>query len=300
MSGTFEILTGKFFLFSLPNHFYSPIELIEKHMDIFSLKSTEKQLFMGCRNHSIVPMGLGHHSLFQDQVQAPIKQPHLDVVTSFATLLDEKILISASKDKNLRGWSTTQAMPASEPQQNVKQLHNLTTNSAHRSDINVLESSHDNLEMYSGSKDGIVHIWNLRESPKQIREEQNWEEQLQSTALQRVGSLQGQGSAVTAIAALEPSFGQMIIYGSLDRSLRICKRRESQEHLADLGQYADFRAYDDDLSEDRYRSQSAVQHMEQIEHVPNMKPSKSNKQVGSKTASSKYKFALDLEGMNQQ
>ena len=143
-------------------------------MDIFSLKSTEKQLFMGCRNHSIVPMGLSHHSLFHDQLQAPIKQPHLDVVTSFATLLDEKILISASKDKNLRGWSTAQAVPASEPQHSIKQLHNLTTNSAHRSDINVLESSYDNLEMYSGSKDGIVHIWSLRESPQQFQEEQTW------------------------------------------------------------------------------------------------------------------------------
>ena len=182
----------------------------------------------------------------------------------------------------------------------MKQLHNLTINSAHRSDINVLESSHDNLEMYSGSKDGIVHIWNLRESPVHHREDQIWEEQLQSTTLQRVGSLQGQGSAVTAIAALEPSFGQVIIYGSLDRSLRICKRRESQEHLADPSQYADFRAYDDDLSEDRYMSQSAVQHMEQIEHVPNMKPSKSSKHLGSKAAGSKFKFALDLEGMQRQ
>jgi hypothetical protein len=106
-SGTFEIPIRKFFLLSLfIKNIYSPIELIEKHMDIFSLKSTEKQLFMGCRNHSIVPMGLSHHAPFHDQVQTPIKQPHLDVVTSFATLLDEKILISASKDKNLRGWST--------------------------------------------------------------------------------------------------------------------------------------------------------------------------------------------------
>jgi hypothetical protein len=79
-------------------------------MDIFSLKATKSQLFMGCRNHSIIPMGLSSSELFIDQVQAPLLSPHLDVVTSFTSILDDEILISASKDKNLRGWATQQEM----------------------------------------------------------------------------------------------------------------------------------------------------------------------------------------------
>lgn len=35
-----------------------PIELVEKKEDIFALKSTKNMMFMGCRNHSIVPMML--------------------------------------------------------------------------------------------------------------------------------------------------------------------------------------------------------------------------------------------------
>jgi len=46
----------------------TPVEVIEKREDIFALKSTQKKLFMGCRNHSIVPMGLGYHAPFLEQV----------------------------------------------------------------------------------------------------------------------------------------------------------------------------------------------------------------------------------------
>ena len=48
-------------------------------------------------------------------------------------------------------------------------------------------------------------------------------------SLVKVASLQGQGSPVTAIAALEPSFGNAIIYGSQDKSFRVCKRHEGDE-----------------------------------------------------------------------
>jgi WD40 repeat protein len=33
-----------------------PIELVEKKEDIFALKTTKNMMFMGCRNHSIIPM----------------------------------------------------------------------------------------------------------------------------------------------------------------------------------------------------------------------------------------------------
>ena len=38
-----------------------------------------------------------------------------------------------------------------------------------------------------------------------------------------MASLQGQGSAVTSIVALDQSFGKMLVYASQDKALRICK-----------------------------------------------------------------------------
>lgn len=109
----------------------SPIELIEKAMDVFSLQITRSHLFMGCRNHSIVPVGLKGSNFLIDNVQTPLKAPHLDVVTSFTTLLDQKILISASRDKNLRAWHTTE-------DGSLSQLHNLSRDKVHQDHINCI------------------------------------------------------------------------------------------------------------------------------------------------------------------
>ena len=99
----------------------------------------------------------------------------------------------------------------------------MSTNGAHQDHINVIESSHDQMEMYSGSKDGIVHIWNLQEMTYFEKDEEEAKNQVQNMSIRPVASLQAQGSAVTAIAALEPTYGKMIIYGSQDKSLRVCK-----------------------------------------------------------------------------
>jgi hypothetical protein len=77
-------------------------------MDIFALQATEKTLFMGCRNHSIVPVGLSREMLFQEQVYQPWTTAHLDVVTNFTTLMDGNLLVSASRDKNLKTWSVSE------------------------------------------------------------------------------------------------------------------------------------------------------------------------------------------------
>jgi len=149
----------------------SPIELIEKHMDIFSLKATNDRLFMGCRNHSIITVGLSSHALFQDQVQQPLYPPHLDVVTSFTSLHDERVIISASKDKSLRGWTSTPRTDG-EDVHDIQHLPNINVSQAHTDHINVLESSYDQIEMYSGSKDGIVHVWNLVEAPADLAQQE--------------------------------------------------------------------------------------------------------------------------------
>lgn len=83
-----------------------PVEKIEERQDIFCLKSTQNMLYLGCRNHSIIPVGLSYQKLFADQVHPPLKPLHMDVVTSLTTLMDDQIMISASKDKNLKAWHT--------------------------------------------------------------------------------------------------------------------------------------------------------------------------------------------------
>ena len=77
--------------------------------------------------------------------------------------------------------------------------------------------------MYSGSKDGTVNIWNLAAPADQPGQN------IRSLGLAQVGTLQGQGSPVTAIAALDPQYGNAIIYGSMDKSLRVCKRQDYEE-----------------------------------------------------------------------
>jgi WD40 repeat protein len=82
-----------------------PTEHLHKLQDVFSLQATMDKLFIGTRKHYVLPVSLAHGSPFGNHCQTHFEPPHFDVVTSFATLLDDKILISASKDKNLRGWS---------------------------------------------------------------------------------------------------------------------------------------------------------------------------------------------------
>lgn len=82
------------------------------------------------------------------------------------------------------------------------------------------------MEMYSGSKDGIVHVWNLVDAPNM--DSDNFGNRLDNMQLTPIASLQGQGSAVNAITALDSSFGKMIVYGSHDKSLRVCKAVPSE------------------------------------------------------------------------
>ena len=48
-----------------------PIENVRKDMDIFSLHTTSTQLFIGCRNHSLLPMSLSYQYPFSEQVDPP-------------------------------------------------------------------------------------------------------------------------------------------------------------------------------------------------------------------------------------
>ena len=119
-------------------------------------------MFIGCRNHSLLPMSLSYQHPFSEQVDPPPPSgQHLDIVTSFCTILDEGVLISASKDKSLRGWSTLQSNP--DQSAALVSLDSFTTK-AHSNHINVVRASRDQANVFSGCKDGVVNIWAVNTS----------------------------------------------------------------------------------------------------------------------------------------
>lgn len=123
--------------------------------------------------------------------------PHFDVVTSLAVLEDS--LISGSRDKNLRGWDY----------QTFSNKHSMDVMQAHTEWINALETDHENKEMYSASKDGIVKVWKIKQ--KQLK---------------CVASLATPSNAsINTICKIDRQFGKMFACGSTDKQLRIWKQR---------------------------------------------------------------------------
>lgn len=99
---------------------YSPIESIEKQMDVYSLCSTADNLFMGCLNHSIIPI----KSERPFTASPAITNSHLDTVTSLTSLSKHSILLSVSKDKFLRAWKLPEVNDSekSQPFTQIKSL----------------------------------------------------------------------------------------------------------------------------------------------------------------------------------
>ena len=127
----------------------------------------------------------------------PFEPPHFDVVTSLAIVKDT--LISGSRDKNLRGWD----------KQLFTNKQSMDVMSAHSEWINALETDHDNREMYSASKDGIVKVWKIKQ--KQLK---------------CVASLATPSTAsINTICKIDRQFGKMFACGSTDKQLRIWKQR---------------------------------------------------------------------------
>lgn len=67
--------------------------------------------------------------------------------------MQEDLIISGSRDKNLRCWDT-QTLSSLNP--------NSAIMSAHSDWINTLETDTERRMMYSGCKDGVVKVWKLR------------------------------------------------------------------------------------------------------------------------------------------
>lgn len=124
----------------------------------------------------------------------------------------------------MRAWKIPQS-----PEEGTEPLKNLSMDKAHHAQINVVEESHDGLELYSGSKDGVVNIWTLQGADVDDAE---------GLALVHSGQIQAQGSSVTAISAIAPDatcHGKMVIYGGTDKTLRICRAKDAGDSYVSTG-----------------------------------------------------------------
>jgi len=166
---------------------FRPIEEKEKNQDVFSLALTSQHLFMGCRNHSVYPINLKTF-----ETLPAFEPPHFDAVTSLATLSDD-VLVSGSRDKNLRQWDSKTFS------------HGSAVLSAHTDWINTLETDHEKKMMYSGCKDGVVKVWKMKNK------------QLQCSAQLFLPGGQPNGNSINTISKIDKQFGVMFATGGSDR-----------------------------------------------------------------------------------
>lgn len=146
---------------------------------------------MGCRNHYVYPFNIRTFETIQ-----PFEPPHFDAVTSLSIL--DNTLVSGSRDKNLRCWDF------SNPTNKYSDVMQ-----AHSDWINTLATDYDKKELYSGSKDGIVKVWKIK-----------------NKKLKCMASLSSGSSSVNSICNIDKQFGKMFVQGCSDKSIRMWKFKD--------------------------------------------------------------------------
>ena len=136
--------SGGLLVYDLRKTNNSPMEEFGHQQDVFSLTSCGSHIFYGCRNHHVYPFCVRTFNTL-----ANLQPPHFDVVTSLAMMNNGRTLVSGSRDKNLRLYDLTQP--------NFPEQSNILT--AHNDHVNVLETDESQQYLYSGSRDGIVRVW---------------------------------------------------------------------------------------------------------------------------------------------
>lgn len=169
----------------------------EKNQDIFSFLPTDDSFYYGCRDHKV------HKMRKSDlEVQKPLEPSHYDTVTCLAQY--ENVLVSGSRDKNLRIWDY-------ESNKEIKTVIN-----AHTDWINCIATDSFGRAFYTGSKDNKIKVW------EGVDEDINLS-----------GELSGHSSAITCLLSIPTSF-KSILSASADKTLRIWKQNETIEDLSNL------------------------------------------------------------------
>ena len=81
--------------------------------------------------------------------------------------------------------------------------------SAHTDYINTLETDSDQRELYSGSKDGIVKVWKMK-----------------NKKIKCFAQLQSSPSSINTICCVDKQFGKMFAIGSADKSIKMWKFKD--------------------------------------------------------------------------
>lgn len=91
-----------------------------------------------------------------------------------------------------------------------QRMQHLQVDVAHNDWINTLETDYDHKELYSGSKDGIIKVWRMKNQKMKCMANLN-------------GSLSG--LSINTLSKIDKQFGRMFASGSSDKCLKIWKRK---------------------------------------------------------------------------
>jgi WD40 repeat protein len=92
---------------------------------------------------------------------------------------------------------------------------------AHSDWINTLGTDFDRKELYSGSKDGIVKVWKIK-----------------NKKLKCMASLSSGSNSINSICHIDKQFGKMFVQGSSDKSIRMWKFKD--KYLNDTSLNSDY------------------------------------------------------------
>jgi len=172
----------------------SPIEEKEKDQEIISMVHHNRILYYGNQNHQIRGVNLTNM-----QSLAPFEPMHQDNITSLAILNDN--LVSTSKDSTLRLWDLNHY---------ILNLKNTWTSP--RDYINSLESNITQDMLYSGSKGGVIKIWNVDDGKFNC-----------------TGTIIGHTQSINSICKLYDDHETMFATASSDRNIKIWKPVEEEK-----------------------------------------------------------------------
>lgn len=164
----------------------------EKSLDIFSFLPIDGVFYYGCRDHKV------HKMRITDlEPQKSLEPSHYDSVTCLAQY--ENVLISGSRDKNLRIWDY-------ESSKEIKTVIN-----AHTDWVNCIASDYFGRSFYTGGKDNKIKVWEGVDDDINLS-----------------GELSGHTSAITCLLAI-PSASKSILSASADKTIRIWRQDEITE-----------------------------------------------------------------------
>lgn len=167
----------------------SPVSEKEKALDVFSFLPADGVFYYGCRDHKV------HRMRICDlEVMKSFENSHYDTVTCLG--LYENLMISGSRDKNLRIWDYESGIE-------IKSIIN-----AHTDWVNCIETDSFGRVFYTGGKEGKIKVW-----------------QGTGNDINLSGEVSGHSGSVNCLCSV-PAERKTLVSVSADKSFRVWKLEE--------------------------------------------------------------------------